>query len=133
MKLSKLGLCLALLMAASFPATAQMQEMKLNIPFPFVAAGKTLPAGHYTLSRLWVANNNSWQIVGSQGSAQLTTYIVESRKVEHAPSLVFLQQGDTYSLVQIWDAAHFGRQLPQSSVKKTVVAQNSKYVEIGAE
>jgi len=133
MKLGKLALCLGLLIAASFPAAAQMQEMRLNIPFQFVAAGRTLPAGHYTVSRVWVANNNSWQIVGSQGSAQLTTYVVESPKVEHTPSLIFLQQGDTYSLVQIWDATHFGRQLPQSSVKKTVVAQNTKYVEIGAE
>ena len=133
MKLGKLGLCLAMLMAASFPAAAQMQQLKLNIPFPFVAAGKTLPAGHYTVSRIWIANNNSWQIVGNQSSAQLTTYLVESPKVEHAPSLVFLQQGDRYSLLQIWDGAHLGRQVPQFNVKKTVVAQNSKYVEIGAE
>ena len=133
MKFRKFCLCLALLIAASFPAAAQMQEMTLNIPFPFVAAGKTLPAGHYTVRREWVANNNSWQIVGSQGSAQLTTYLVESPKVEHTPSLIFLQQGDRYSLMQIWDATHSGRQLPQSSVKKTVVAQDTKYVEIGAE
>jgi hypothetical protein len=133
MKLGKLSLCLALLVAASFPATAQMQQIKLNIPFSFMTAGKTLPAGHYTVSRVWVANNNSWQIVGNQGSAQLITYLVESPKVEHAPSLVFLQQGDRYSLVQIWDGAHLGRQLPEFNVKKTVVAQNSKYVEIGAE
>ncbi len=133
MKLSKLSLCLALLFAACFPAAAQMQELRLNIPFQFIASGKALPAGHYTVRRVWAANSDSWQIVGANGSAKLTTFLVDSPKVEHAPSLVFLQQGDRYSLVQIWDSAHLGRQLPRSNVKKTMVAENSKYVEIGAE
>jgi len=44
MKLLKLGFCFALLVAASLPAVAQA-FMQANIPFNFVTAGKSFPAG----------------------------------------------------------------------------------------
>lgn len=133
MKFCKLSLFLALLVAVCLPAAAQIQELRLNIPFDFVVAGKTLPAGHYDVKRVMYANNTAWEIIGGHAFAKVITYSVESPMMAHAPSLVFLKAGDRYSLVQIWDEEHFGRGLPRSNVKQVLVAEGSKYVEIGTE
>jgi hypothetical protein len=134
MKLWKLTLALSLLAAFSFPAAAQVQMMQLNIPFNFVAAGKAMPAGHYDVKRVPTPNNNTaWLISGENMHATVTTFSVESPKTAHPPSLVFLQAGGRYSLVQIWDDEHYGRQVPRANVKQTLVAQDGKMVQVAAE
>lgn len=134
MKFCKAGLFLALLVAACFPAAAQqVQELRLDIPFNFVVAGKTLPAGHYNLKRVLSDSNMAWTIDGDHKSVMVLTQAVQSAQKAHEPSLIFLKSGDQYSLVQIWDAAHWGRQLPQSNVKQTLVAEGSEYVQVSAE
>jgi hypothetical protein len=133
MKFCTLSLFLALLVAACLPAAAQTDGLRLNIPFNFIVLGKTLPAGHYEVKRALYANNAAWVICGDQVTATAVTHSVESPRMAHALSLVFLKAGDQYSLVQIWDEEHFGRELPRSNVKQTLVAEGGKYVEIGAE
>jgi hypothetical protein len=133
MKFCKVGLFFVLLVAACLPAAAQQYVLRFEIPFDFVAAGRSLPAGHYEVKRVWTARDAAWAIVGDHGSMRFITNSVESPKVPHGPSLVFVKAGDQYSLLQIWDEEHFGRQLPRSKVKQTMVAQGSKYVEVGAE
>lgn len=133
MKFSKLTLSLALLLAVCLPAAAQGQTLRLNVPFDFVVAGKTLPAGQYDVKRVSTADNITWAIDGDHSSIRFTTLRVESPKTPHAPSLVFLQGGGRYSLVQIWDEEHSGRELPRSHVKQTLVADQGKFVAVGAQ
>ena len=133
MKFCKLTLSLALLLAVCLPAAAQVQTLRLNVPFDFVVAGKTLPAGHYYVKRVLNSENTTWLINGDHGFATVITNAVESPRTPHAPSLVFLEGGGRYSLVQIWDQEHFGREVPRSNVKQTLVAEGSKYVEVGAQ
>jgi hypothetical protein len=111
MKFLKFSLFIALLVAACLPAAAQTQQLRLNIPFDFIVKGKTLPAGHYVAKRLGTIDDS----------------------VSHNLSLIFLKSGDQYSLLQIWDGQHFGRELLRSNVKQTMVADNGTYVEVGAE
>lgn len=132
MKFCKVSLFLALLMAVCLPAVAQT-GVKLDIPFDFSAAGKTLPAGHYIIKRVWNTDNNAWAIVGDHAFATVMTDSVESPQTAHNISLVFLQAGGTYSLAQIWDQEHSGREVLGSKQKQTQVAQGGKYVEVGAE
>jgi hypothetical protein len=134
MKLCKVSLFFALLVAVCLPAIGQT-AMRVNIPFNFVAVGKSLPAGHYTVERFGTPSGNMWSITSDQGSAVMNTDQAGSLKA-HRPSLVFLQAGGTYSLIQIWNWDS-GRDVPQAHVKHTLVSKDEsksdKYVEIAAE
>ncbi|MGA7926442.1 MAG: hypothetical protein WCA20_10615 [Candidatus Sulfotelmatobacter sp.] len=131
MKFCKVSLFLALLVAVCLPAVAQT-SLRLDIPFNFIAAGKTLPAGHYTVARVSDMDSDAWRISGDRASVVVLTNPGESLRTAHARSLVFLKAGDGYSLVKIWDAEHFGRELRRSNVKQTLVAEGNNYVEIAA-
>ena len=133
MKFLKFSLFLALLVAACLPAAAQTQQMRLNIPFDFIVKGKTLPAGHYIAKRLGTIDESVWTLESDQAAAMFLTNPVESPKVSHNPSLIFLKAGDQYSLLQIWDGQHFGREVLRTNVKQTMVADAGQYVEVGAE
>jgi len=134
MKFCKASLFLALLVAVCLPAIAQAQ-IHVNIPFNFFAAGKSLPAGHYQVERLFDGNFAAWRLVNDDGQATVVlTNSVQSLKTEHPPSLVFRNTGTTYSLIQIWTTEHFGRDLPlREKVKTTLIAETDKYVVIEAE
>jgi hypothetical protein len=132
MKFLKLSLLLALLVAACVPGVAQTPQLRLNIPFDFVVKGKTLPAGHYIVRRGTI-DDGVWTIESGHGSAMFLTNPVDSQKVAHGPSLVFLKAGDRYALLQIWDGGQAGRELLMSNVKNTMVAQNTQLIQINAE
>jgi hypothetical protein len=133
MKCLKFSLFIALVVAACLPAAAQAQQLRLNIPFDFSVKGKTLPAGHYIARRLGNIDDSVWTIESDRASAMFLTNPVESPRVSHNLSLIFLKSGDQYSLLQIWDGEHFGRELLRSNVKQTMVADSGNYVEVGAE
>jgi hypothetical protein len=134
MKFCKVSLFLALLVAVCLPAIGQT-EMHVNVPFNFIAAGKTLPAGHYRVARL-SSSDSAWYISNDHTGAMIIVEQAESTQDAHRLSLVFLQAGGAYSLVEIWNH-HSGWSVPQSKVKQNLVAKDeskdSKYVEIGAE
>jgi len=130
-KFRKFSLFLALVMAVCLPAVAQT-AMRVNIPFNFIAAGKSLPAGQYMVTRVFSGDQTTWRIFNDKTSAGFLSNTVESAK-PHGHSLVFLQEGEAYSLIQIWNGGTSGREVLRSKVKQTLVAQGSKYVEIGAE
>jgi hypothetical protein len=131
MKFCKFSLFLALVMAVCLPAVAQT-AMRVDIPFNFIAGGKSLPAGHYMVVRVFSRDLSAWQIYNDKGGAGFLSNSVQSTQ-PHGQSLVFLQEGGAYSLMQIWNGGEFGREVMRSKVKQTLVAEGSKYVEIGAE
>ena len=132
MKFCKFSLFVTLFAAGCLPAGAQ-SALKVNIPFNFVAAGKSLPAGEYRVTSM-VKSDNEWLITNDQVGAVMLTTRVESPQKTHRLSLVFLQAGGSYSLVQIWNRERSGRDVPKANVKKTLVAdEGGKFVEIGAE
>jgi hypothetical protein len=134
MKFCKVSLFFALLGAFCLPAVAQ-NALQVNIPFNFIAAGKSLPAGHYRVVRL-STSSVVWYISDNHTSAIMLTDPAESSQKVHHPSLIFRQAGGTYSLMQIWNERS-GREVPQVKVKQTLVSKDDskdvKYVEIGAE
>lgn len=138
MKLFKVSLCFALLVVVCLPAVAQTQ-MKLDIPFNFSAAGKSLPAGHYRVVQVFDANKAAWRISTDHHSVMALTNSVESAHMAHRPSLVFLRTGDSYSLVQIWPEEFAGRDMVlRPEVQTTILAEggnygkSKEYVEIAA-
>jgi hypothetical protein len=134
MKFCKISVFLALLVAVCLPVVGQT-AMRVDIPFNFVAGGKSLPAGHYRVARLPMSEC-AWYISNDHTSANMITDLAESTQDSHHPSLVFLQAGGTYSLVKI-RTYHSGWDVPQSKVKQTLVSKDGSkagdYIEIGAE
>ncbi len=133
MKLCKFTLALALVAAACLPAVAQ-SRMSLNIPFDFTVNGKTLHAGHYYVEETLRNDNSLWTIDGEHDFAKIITNAVQSPMIAHAPSLIFVRAGDRYFLMQIWNDAHWGRELQLPNMKGLVVAEGNadRYVEIAA-
>ena len=134
MKFCKVSLFLALLAAVCVPAVAQ-DQIQLNVPFNFFAAGKPVSAGHYRVERLFDGDMAAWRLVNDKGQPTVVlTNSIQSLRTAHRPSLAFRNTGTTYSLVQIWTTAHFGRDLPlREKVKTTLIAETEKYVVIEAE
>jgi hypothetical protein len=135
MKFGKVSLFLVLVVAACLPAAAQSPEMRVNIPFDFIAAGKLLPAGHYMVMPVWKDSQKVWRISNENDkvSVSLITNAVESPNNSHNRSLVFVRSSGPNLLVEVWPQAHYGRGVPKSSVKQTLVADAGNQVEVAAE
>jgi hypothetical protein len=134
MKFCRVSLFFALLVAACLPAISQT-ALRVNVPFNFIAAGTSLPAGHYRVVPLAISDGG-WRIFNDQTGASMLTMPADSKHPAHHPSLVFLKAGGAYSLVQMWNW-NSGVDVPQSHVKQTLVSKDEskgdKYVEIAAE
>ena len=136
MKFCKVSLFFALLVAVCLPAVAQT-AMRVDIPFNFIAGGKSLPAGHYIVAHVFGSDNVAWKISDVSDDHATVGFLSNSVQSSqaHRPSLVFLQAGGAYSLIQIWTGQKLGREVFRSKVKQTLVSEGvkDKYVEIGAE
>jgi hypothetical protein len=130
MKFCKFGLFLALLVAVCLPVAAQT-ELRVNIPFNFIAAGKTLSAGQYAVRRV-LPDGDAWGLMGDHDSAMVLISTTQSVSAPHPLSLVFLKQGDQYSLTRIWSSEYLGRDVLRPNVKQTVIAKSDSYVEVAA-
>ncbi|MGA2356714.1 MAG: hypothetical protein ABSG02_19645 [Terriglobales bacterium] len=129
-KFCKFSLFFALFAAVCLPAVAQ-SGLDVNVPFNFIAAGKTLPPGQYKVAVVgW--QRQSWFISNNHTTVIVMSTSTNSDRSTHGPSLVFLQSGGTYSLAEIWDGTHAGQEILRPSVKQTLVAQGGKYVEIAS-
>jgi hypothetical protein len=107
---------LALVGFAGFGAAAQAQshqEVVVTLPFDFVASGKTLPAGTYTVSR--ISDNNFDLILSNQ--AKHVSVLVHPIDVEDAradkPGVSFERVGESRLLSQI-ETADYVYNIPVS-------------------
>jgi hypothetical protein len=96
---------LAVLLAAA-AATGQNNPavLKADIPFPFVVANHTLPAGHYVVSTL---GEQTIRIASfNRQGAFVLTFKVDGRASESSGNLVFYRYEDSYFLAQVWNAGN---------------------------
>jgi hypothetical protein len=108
---------LAVLLAVAAAAGQRIPAvLKANIPFPFVVADHTLPAGRYAVSTL---GKQTLRIAGSkkQGAFVLTS-AVPGRASESPNKLVFYRYQDTYFLAQVWGPGNTGRQIHKSHAEE---------------
>ena len=98
------------LVLAVGPATAFAQEIvTINVPFPFLAAGTTHPAGEYRLS----VSENKEELTITPMKGSPTVELVQSRLAavkapEQADRAVFDKVGNTYYLSEVWLAGEDG-------------------------
>jgi hypothetical protein len=108
------------LAAAGYAQSAQ--DLKVTVPFDFVAGSRALHAGQYTVSQ---PANSSAVVIRSAGSAPgvvMITNRVESPGRQEIGKLVFHRYGDRYFLSEVWNP-DLGSQLPASAQERKL-AQN---------
>ena len=110
MRRQYLRILLALVGFASFGATAKAQfpdQLTLTIPFEFVAAGKTLPAGTYRVNRVSGDNQEALVLSSFENGAGA---IVSSTEVENSSAdkahVTFEKVGGQHFLSKIETAGH---------------------------
>jgi hypothetical protein len=117
---------LVLLLAMAVPLFAGSilnHEMSVSVPFGFVAAGKTLPAGDYSVQ---VNPERSTVVLRSVGrsSLMLLTIPREAGKAPHRGKLVFQRYGATIFLAEVWNQGNTtGQTLRPSAAEKELTRQ----------
>ena len=103
----------AAMMISAMPALANTStSTRTNVPFAFVASGKAMPAGAYTLAK------NSENVISVRSEAGDTTLAVVTRLVgpingATQPRLIFVKKNGQYHLSEIYLAnTSGGQQIP---------------------
>lgn len=90
------------------PARAQVPDRVLvKVPFSFVAAGQTFPAGEYKIVRLRDEEPRILILINNENRANLVTLLPESQEASNGkPQLAFATVGDEHFLSRIETADH---------------------------
>jgi len=81
------------------PASAQYNPAVADVPFPFVATGKTMPAGKYNVSQL--SGNSPLFTLRSENGTVMTQLGSREQGNPTHPSLTFARAGSDWVLVKI--------------------------------
>jgi len=96
-----------------------------DIPFAFTVANHTLPAGHYTVTRM---SETTLQISNphNQGTVVLT-HAVEGKAPESKGTMVFHRYGESYFLSEVWVAAGgIGRKVFPSRAEEELAVKGAE-------
>lgn len=103
---------------------AQMDtKIKAQVPFNFVANGKTMPAGECTI-QIKVNGLTTLSISSGKQHAFAFPIAKESSNGSKKTALVFHRYGDRYFLARIKDAGRTGYDLPASKLESELRAGN---------
>ena len=96
--------CAILAIAAKGQITDQLV---VRVPYEFVVAGKTLPAGTYRVNRISDSNNQELALTSFENGAGvlIVSDVVETARADK-PSFTFQQVGGQHILTKIETAAH---------------------------
>jgi hypothetical protein len=128
MTLLRIVLYAALLLAASASiAQTKQGDVVANIPFPFVVAHQTLPAGHYIVSP---ANADALGIHDANNRGTFVpTESTQRSANDNSCKLVFHRHGDTYFLSEVWVAGNSnGRTLFRSRAERELAESGKEKV-----
>jgi len=122
MKLFRNAFCAALLLTASACIAQTKGDVVGVIPFPFVVAGQTLPAGRYIVSQV---NQNTLRIHEAMGPGMLvSTNAAQRSESDNSAKLVFHRYESTYFLSQVWITdKNRGREVRRSDAEREMAAK----------
>lgn len=120
-------IAVAVLFVASLGLAHAQVPVRANIPFDFVASGKTMPAGTYTFHEA-LPNSNTELAVGDGRGHGVLISAPALEVYETGSKLLFRKHGDTYFLSDIFSASghlHFKEdrtelKLEQSAAVETI-------------
>jgi len=128
MKLLRTVLYAALVLAASAAfAQTKQGDVVADIPFPFVVAQQTMPAGHYIVSPA------SQDALGIHDASNRGTFVptlsTQRSAKDNSCKLVFHRYGDTYFLSEVWVAGKSnGRTLFRSRAERELAESGKERV-----
>jgi hypothetical protein len=105
--LSIVALAAMLAVLAPLSVTTSAAEVNCRVPFSFVAGGKALPLGFYTVS----TSHGYIMIKGLSGQA-FVLGINGNERADGRARLVFLKTGERYDLSEVWSGDGAGLQIP---------------------
>ena len=115
-----------LLLPALAPVYAQ--SLKVEVPFDFVAAQATMPAGEYRVSQNEPAQGMV-RLISSKGSsaAICLTHGIQSNRPSNTAKLIFNRYGNHYFLSQVWSqGTDRGQVLRPSKAEREIAKTFSK-------
>lgn len=122
------GLLLSLAVNTSQTFAAQATgRLAFDVPFEFVAGGKTLPAGRYAVTRVTRDSARVLLIRREDGRASVTVQTIEGEADGELPQVTFKRYGERYFLSLV--SARGGesaRALPASSLEKQLRRELAK-------
>ena len=114
--ITAVALLLALITFEAGTAVAQSdQRFKINVPFPFVLNGQTLPTGRYVIERTDPGRPNLVTLKKDDGRIVrlVLAQRVEKDLASTTSSLIFIRREGKHYLFQVWNAgALSGNQIP---------------------
>ncbi|HZQ68510.1 MAG TPA: hypothetical protein VFA68_08315 [Terriglobales bacterium] len=119
-------LVLSLLLVAG-SAFAQTISISSNVPFAFNVAGKSLPAGEYSIKSM-TSDGRTLALKGSEPAARMIVNSNGAQKIAPADAtkLVFHVYGSEYFLSQIWVAGNdLGYQVPVSKRERELAKSDA--------
>ena len=127
MKTNFIQTAVAALVLAAAGYAQSVQPFQVNVPFDFVAGGRALPAGPYTVSQPVNTSAIAMRSAGDADVVVLTNRIAAPGRKEIG-KLVFHRYGDRYFLAEVWDTdTSNGRQVPETKAEREL-AQGSHEV-----
>jgi hypothetical protein len=113
---------LVTLMAVFIPARAQGDGFNVNIPFDFIVAGQTLPAGQYTIS---TTSMTGVQAIRDRSGRHRMSFMASStpgRSARQNSGLIFNRYGDVNFLSQSYSKGTSNFVLPKSRREQALAA-----------
>ena len=96
-------------------------NLEANIPFDFVAGGKTMAAGAYTVGYT-SSGVVAIKSADRSGAVMSLATPLNAPFGAHKARLMFHRYGNTYFLVEVWGPEN-GRQLPTTSQEREMAAR----------
>jgi hypothetical protein len=107
-------LVVIVLLFTQFGVSQITKTMNVHVPFSFSAGGKTFAAGNYRFRSIG-RDRIALEDFQSHLLAYAMTSNVFSREIPRGASVEFLQSGEKYTLIRIWNANDsVGHELPQT-------------------
>jgi hypothetical protein len=131
-KKNLLGLAMSLALLMSAAAPAQTTQLKVTVPFEFIAGDTVLPAGDYDVhsTGLWGGKALSIQNVTSRVGTILLSTWSQLAKTSESNKLVFYRYGQKYFLAEVWTVStNIGRKMPLDQ-RQTELARKQQKSEV---
>jgi hypothetical protein len=117
-------LCASLLALASAIGQTSPGDLVVDVPFAFVVAKQTLPAGHYIVQAL---DGDHVRIFNSQTTGLYVPTHEAVRTKTDGSKLVFHRYGDTYFLSAVWVTGNsLGRELFRSPAERELSGRSEE-------
>lgn len=116
-------------LAASSAYARIFRSTVVQIPFDFIVAGKTLPAGEYLVERSTLNSADGLRLISTDKNAGVfvLTTTVQSNWRQSGSKLVFNRYQDQYFLAEFWTSGEAtGRALIKSERERTLQREIAK-------